>query len=91
MNLESELSNRPVFITGADGFVGSHLVDRLVGFGADVHVFVRATSSGELNNIRRYTDDVTVHRGDLRDKHSVDRALSALEGHSDTLTFMLQR
>jgi len=89
MDLESELVDRPVFVTGADGFVGSHLVDRLVELGADVHVFVRATSSGELNNIRHHGEEVTVHRGDLRDKHSVDRALGALEEYSDTVIFHL--
>jgi dTDP-glucose 4,6-dehydratase len=89
MQLESQLSDRPVFVTGADGFVGSHLVDRLVDHGADVHVFVRATSSGELNNIRHHSDDVTVHRGDLRDKHSVSEALRALKGRSDSLIFHL--
>ncbi|QCS42017.1 GDP-mannose 4,6-dehydratase [Natrinema versiforme] len=89
MNLRSELADRPVFITGADGFIGSHLVDRLIEYEADVHVFVRATSSGELNNIRYLRDEITVHRGDLRDKHSVDEALRSLEGHSDTLIFHL--
>lgn len=89
MDLESELVDRPVFVTGADGFVGSHLVDRLVELGSEVHVFVRATSSGELNNIRHRSDDITVHRGDLRDKHSVDRALRTLEDYSDTIIFHL--
>ena len=89
MNTESKLSDRPVFVTGGDGFVGSHLVDRLVEFGADVHVFVRATSSGELNNIRHHGDDITVHRGDLRDKHSVDKALKTFKDYSDTLIFHL--
>jgi len=89
MDIESELADRPVFVTGADGFIGSHLVDRLVELGANVHVFVRATSSGELNNIRDHSDDVTIHRGDLRDKHSVREALRSLEGHSESLIFHL--
>lgn len=89
MNLSSELADRAVFVTGADGFVGSHLVDTLVEYGADVHAFVRATSSGELNNIRHQSKNVTIHRGDLRDKHSVKGALTALEGHSDSLIFHL--
>lgn len=89
MDLESRLADRPVFVTGADGFVGSHLVDTLVEFGADVHAFVRATSSGELKNVRAHADEITVHRGDLRDKHSVQSALSALKGHDDTLIFHL--
>jgi len=89
MDLNSSLADRPVFITGADGFVGSHLVDKMVSLNANVHVFVRATSSGELNNIRYQSDDITVHRGDLRDKHSVDRALGSLKEYSDTLIFHL--
>jgi len=89
MDIESKVVDRPVFVTGADGFVGSHLVDRLVKAEADVHVFVRATSSGELNNIVHQSDEVTVHRGDLRDPHSVRNALSALEDHSDSLIFHL--
>jgi len=89
LNLNSELSGRPVFVTGAAGFVGSHLVDTLVEHGADVHAFVRATSSGQLGNIQHRADDITVHRGDLRDKASVEQALSALQGHGDAIIFHL--
>jgi dTDP-glucose 4,6-dehydratase len=89
MDLEAELADRPVFVTGADGFVGSHLTDRLVAYGANIHVFVRASSSGELKNIRHHRDEITVHRGDLRDQHSVREALSALSEHSDSLIFHL--
>ena len=42
---------RTCLVTGADGFMGSHLTDALVEIGADVIAFVRATSSGALNNI----------------------------------------
>ncbi|WP_121820761.1 GDP-mannose 4,6-dehydratase [Halostella salina] len=89
MDLENRFAERPVFVTGADGFVGSHLTEQLVEFGADVHVFVRATSSGELRNIRHLQDDLTVHRGDLRDKHSVERAMRPLKEYSDTIVFHL--
>ncbi|WP_049982662.1 GDP-mannose 4,6-dehydratase [Halorubrum sp. BV1] len=89
MNLASEFENRPVFVTGADGFVGSHLTEQLVKFGADVRVFVRATSSGELRNIRHLRDDITVHRGDLRDKHSIEQAMRPLKEYSDTIIFHL--
>jgi dTDP-glucose 4,6-dehydratase len=89
MNLNSRFAERPVFVTGADGFVGSHLVERLVEFDADVHAFVRATSSGELRNIRHLREDITVHRGDLRDKHSVKEALSTLQGTGDSIVFHL--
>ena len=89
MNLEEKLSGRTVFVTGADGFVGSHLTEKLVELGADVHVFVRATSSGELQNIRHIREQLTVHRGNLQDPTSVRNALSALEGHDDSIVFHL--
>lgn len=89
MDLEGGFADRPVFVTGADGFVGSHLTERLVDFGANVHVFVRATSSGELRNIRHLQEDITVHRGDLRDKHSVEIAMAELADYSDTIVFHL--
>ena len=89
MNLESSFAERPVFVTGADGFIGSHLTEQLVEFDANVHVFVRATSSGELRNIRHLRDEITVHRGDLRDKHSVERAMVPLKEYEDTIIFHL--
>jgi len=88
-NLSSRLAERGVFVTGADGFIGSHLVDTLVEYGADVHAFVRASSSGELKNIRQHRKDIIVHRGDLRDPTSVRDALSGMKEYSDLLVFHL--
>ncbi len=65
-------SGRTCLVTGADGFMGSHLTEALVQLDADVHAFVRATSSGALNNIGGLREDVTVHFADLTDKTSVD-------------------
>jgi len=63
---------RTVLITGADGFMGSHLTDALCHIGADVHAFVRATSSGALNNIGHLRSQLKVHFADLTDKTSID-------------------
>jgi dTDP-glucose 4,6-dehydratase len=87
MDLQARLADRPAFVTGADGFVGSHLVDALADHGTLVHAFVQA--SGGLTNIRDRREEVTVHRGDLRDGHSVRSALGALDGHSEILVFHL--
>lgn len=73
------LGGRPVLITGADGFVGSHLTETLLEYGAGVHVFVRATSSGLLHNIVGLKSRIVVHRGDLTDKQAVNMALKALK------------
>jgi dTDP-glucose 4,6-dehydratase len=74
---------RTVLITGADGFMGSHLTEALTAMGADVHAFVRATSSGALNNIGHLRGRLTIHWGDLTDKHSVDTVIRGLRGRRD--------
>ncbi len=89
MDLASRLDGRPVFVTGADGFVGSHLVDLLVNHGADTHAFVRAKSPAKLRNIGHCIDDLTLHHGNLQDRHSVESALQTLSGESDILVFHL--
>jgi dTDP-glucose 4,6-dehydratase len=63
---------RTVLVTGADGFMGSHLTEALVHLGARLHAFVRATSSGALNNIGHLRRQLKVHFADLTDKTSVD-------------------
>ncbi len=63
---------RTVLVTGADGFMGSHLTEALVLLGARVHAFVRATSSGALNNIWHLRSELRVHWADLTDRHSID-------------------
>jgi len=72
------LDGRPVFVTGADGFFGSHLTEKLLELGAHVHVLVRATSSGMLHNIGHLRQKVVIHRGDLTDKQAVMVALRDL-------------
>jgi dTDP-glucose 4,6-dehydratase len=66
---------RTAFITGADGFIGSHLTETLVEAGSEVHAFIRSTSSGEMKNIGHLLRKLTVHRGDLADPVSVRQAL----------------
>ncbi|CAN5334688.1 NAD-dependent 4,6-dehydratase LegB [soil metagenome] len=65
-------TGRTCLVTGADGFMGSHLTDALVHLDANVHAFVRATSSGALNNIGQVRNQLKVHFADLTDKTSVD-------------------
>jgi dTDP-glucose 4,6-dehydratase len=63
---------RTCLVTGADGFMGSHLTEALVALEANVHAFVRATSSGALNNIGTLRRQLHVHFADLTDRTSVD-------------------
>ena len=73
-------AGRTALVTGADGFMGSHLTDALCHLGANVHAFVRATSSGALNNIGHLRDRMKVHFADLTDKTSIDYLMRELDG-----------
>ena len=76
-------AGRTVLVTGADGFMGSHLTDALVSLGATVHAFVRATSSGALNNIGHLRNDLKVHFADLTDRTSIDYLVRELREAPD--------
>ena len=74
---------RTCLVTGADGFMGSHLTEALVAIGANVHAFVRATSSGALNNIWHLRGLMKVHFADLTDRASVDYLMKELREAPD--------
>lgn len=88
MQYRDDLAERRVLVTGANGFVGSHLVERLVEYGSDVVAFVRADGSvpNHLADVRR---KITVYRGDLQDGVSVRDAVRYLEGYDEALVFHL--
>jgi dTDP-glucose 4,6-dehydratase len=85
--LDADLGNvyagRTVLVTGADGFMGSHLTEALVHLGAHVHAFVRATSSGALNNIGHLRSRLKVHFADLTDRRSIDLLVGELKRAPD--------
>lgn len=68
-----------VLVTGADGFIGSHLVEALVRDGYDVRAFVcynSFNSWGWLDtSAREVIEQVEVVSGDIRDPHGVDAAV----------------
>jgi dTDP-glucose 4,6-dehydratase len=78
-SIETLLAGRPVLVTGADGFVGSHLTEALVEYGAVVHSMIRPASSGMLHNIADIRERLTIHRADLTDYQSVLRVLKHLD------------
>jgi NAD dependent epimerase/dehydratase len=72
-----------VLVTGADGFIGSHLVEALLASGHDVRAFVLYNSFnswGWLDHaspaIRKQLD---VFAGDIRDPHGVRQAMSGCD------------
>jgi dTDP-glucose 4,6-dehydratase len=86
--LGSLYSGRTALVTGADGFMGSHLTEALVALGANVHAFVRATSSGALNNIWHLRDRLRVHFADLTDRTSVDYFVREVRDTSDDRPYL---
>ncbi len=63
------------FLTGATGFVGSHVARTLVAQGADLRLLVR--SSSDLRNIKELQAERVV--GDLRDAKSLKRAVAGCD------------
>ncbi len=79
----SAYAGRTCLITGADGFMGSHLTEALVELDANVIAFVRATSSGALNNIGDLQQRLRVVFADLTDKTSIDYLMRDLAKAKD--------
>jgi len=72
-----------VLITGADGFIGSHLTEALVRAGHDVRAFVLYNSFSSWGWLDRCAPDVRgkfdVFAGDVRDPHGVRTAMQGCD------------
>ncbi len=64
----------PVLVTGANGFIGSHLSRCLVGLNAEVHVFVRDGSDG--SRLQDIDDRITIWHGSITQYDEVCRCLA---------------
>ena len=71
-------TDKKVLVTGAGGFIGSHLCERLVAVGAEVRAFVRYNSRGDEGALAwllpQVRERIEVVAGDLRDGQAVRRA-----------------
>ena len=67
-------------VTGGAGFIGSHLVDRLMELGHEVRV-LDDLSAGTLDNLRRWVDHERFEfiKGDMRDPKIVEKAVKDVE------------
>lgn len=71
------LPSQRVFVTGATGFIGSRLTHALVEQGMSVHILAREPSVPARR--ADLADQVTIHKGDLRDRKGLARALDAAQ------------
>lgn len=74
-----DLHGKKILVTGADGFIGSHLVEYLVRQGYDVRAFVYYNSFNSWGWLDQAPADVRtsldVFSGDIRDPHGVRTAM----------------
>ena len=68
-------NEKRILVTGAGGFIGSHLVERLVLEGASVKAFVRYNSRNDPGLLRQLSPKILSHMeiigGDLRDAQAM--------------------
>ena len=79
-----DLSNKRVLVTGAGGFIGSHLVDRLLRDGALVKALICYNSSGSWGWLDKYQqeelrENLEVLAGDIRDQQFIADAVEGCE------------
>lgn len=72
-----------ILVTGADGFIGSHLTEELVKKGYDVKAFVYYNSFntwGWLDTLPKdIMDHVEIFQGDIRDPNGVECAMNGID------------
>jgi len=77
------LKNKKVLVTGSDGFIGSHLVEKLVDEGAVVRAFVCYNSLNSWGWLEALPperlDSIEVFAGDIRDQGRVHAALQGMD------------
>jgi len=78
-----DLRNKKVLVTGADGFIGSHLVEALLEHGCDVRAFVfynSFNSWGWLDSLPgEQLQSLDVFAGDIRDPNGVAEAMKSCD------------
>lgn len=77
------MKNKKVLVTGADGFIGSHLVEALLGEGCRVKAFVYYNSFNSWGWLDTFSKDklkdIEIFAGDIRDPNGVREAVKGVD------------
>ncbi|MHB8840886.1 MAG: NAD-dependent 4,6-dehydratase LegB [Candidatus Aquicultor sp.] len=77
------LQTKKILVTGADGFIGSHLTEELVRRGCDVRAFVYYNSFNSWGWLDTSSQDIRnnldVFSGDIRDSYGVRKAMAGCD------------
>ncbi|MCF7916965.1 MAG: SDR family oxidoreductase [Candidatus Omnitrophica bacterium] len=74
----NNLKNKKILVTGGAGFIGSHIVDRLVELEAEVTVLDNLIT-GNIANIKHNLDKIKFIEKDLTDDLALEEALAGIE------------
>ncbi len=78
-----ELKNKKILITGADGFIGSHLTEKLIKKGYKVKAFVYYNSFNSWgwldHSSETIKENIEIFAGDIRDPFGVNKAVEGCD------------